>query len=200
MAIWGFSVTKRCAFRESTQEFSNVYHYFSSQIGVTDGELTARLNDIVAIERDLHSTLVTFVRGRVWTAGGPPADNEMRVQLTLTGTGNQATVSGLDRERAFLMQWPAGTDSRGKPVKLRKWFHSCGNAAGAGVAAPQLENTTRISAGNIATISARMNDLRLIGPIDEYLLVAESGREHTGPGEIHPFFEHHQFGNQWRAQ
>jgi hypothetical protein len=198
--IFGFSTTKRTPFRDSTQEFTNVYYYRVSATVTPDSELEARLNDIVTIERDLHSNVVTFIRGRVWEASGGPAENVMRVQINLSGTGNQTTISSMDKERAVLFQWPAGVDIRGKPVFLRKWFHSCGRCAGVTFGAAVLDNTVAILAADRATLATRINDLRLIGPLDEYLLVAKSGREHTGAGFAHPYLEHHQFGDMWRAQ
>jgi hypothetical protein len=200
MPLFGFSTTKRTAFRDSTQEFSNVYHYFQTGPAPNDAELEARLQEIVAIERDLHSTVVNFVRGRVWEAGGTPAQNQMRVQINLTGTGNQATIAGLDKERAVLMQWPAGVDIRGKPVTLKKWFHSCGRCNGASFTTQEMENLVALTSATRTTIATRANDLRIIGALDEYILRAESGREHTGAGTLNPYLEHHQLGDQWRAQ
>lgn len=198
--LFGFSITKRVAFRESTQEFSNVYYYKQTGPDPNNAELDARLNELVEIERPMHSTAVSFIRGRVWEAGGTPAENVMRVQKNLSGTGNQTVISELDRERAVLIQWPAGVDIRGKPVFLRKWYHSCGNCAGTTFGATQMQQSARISDANRSTIATQANNARLIGLADEYLLVAESGREHTSPGVCHPFLEHHQFGDQWRAQ
>lgn len=200
MPIFGFSVTKRVAFRESTQEFSNVYYYRVTAATTPDSELSARLDDVVAIEKDLHSTMVSFIRGRVWSQIGGPAENVMRVQKNLSGTGTGTVIGSMDRERAVLFMWPAGVDIRGKPVFLRKWFHSCGVCAGVTFTTGNLENSTAISDANRASIATRANDLRLIGPLDEYLLVAKSGREHTGAGTCHRFLEHHQLGDQWRAQ
>jgi hypothetical protein len=104
----------------------------------------------------------------------------------------------MDRERAFLMQWPAGKDSRGKPVFLRKWFHSCGGANGYDPTSGVLQQTSAIPESGRDAVSNKANGLRIIGPLDEWLLVAQSGREHTGPGRIHKFLEHHQLGDMWR--
>jgi hypothetical protein len=200
MTQFGFSITKRVGFRESTQEFSNVYFYERQLGNPVTADLDSRLEEIVAIERDLHSTSVSFIRGRVWESGGTPAQNVMRIQKNLSGTGNQAAITSFDRERAVLFMWPAGVDIRGKPVFLRKWYHACGRCNGVNFTAAILDQTVAIPEADRTTLATRINDVRIIGSADDYLLVAQSGRPHTGPGTAHKFLEHHQFGDQWRAQ
>lgn len=196
MARYGVSITKRVSFRGFEQEFSNVYFYgHPTAIQTNPG---AFIDDIVAIERDLHSTDVTFVRAAFWSAGGGPVANEMIHQKSLSGTGNQATNTSMDRERAVLIQWPAGKDSRGRPVFLRKWFHSCGAAAGQAFTTSQLQQTSGLLDAQRTAIANSANRLRIMGAVDQWLLMSKNGREHTGPGTCHKFLEHHQLGEQWR--
>lgn len=193
----GVAIVKSTNFRGVEQEFSNVYHYRAPGPGpVTNPD--AIINEIVAIERDLHATVVNFKRASLWSSGGTPAQNQMIHQMTLTGTGATAQNGAMDRERAVLMQWPAGLSVTGKPVFLRKWYHSCGTFAGQAMITNHLANTQAFTEAERTAMSARPNDLRIIGPVDEWLLVAESGREHTGPGRVHKWLEHHQLGDQWR--
>lgn len=199
MPTIGFAVTKEVQFRGALQPFTNVYYYKSPGPGPVPASAIDQVRDeVVAIERDLHSTEVNFTFYRGWLHTGDRQTSVMIKQGALSGTGNQGAAAAMDRERAFLMQWPAGLSVRNKPVYLRKWFHSCGACAGVGVLNGHLQNTTALSEGNRDTISTRMNDLRIIGPLDEWLLVAKSGREHTGPGRVHKWLEHHQLGDQWR--
>jgi hypothetical protein len=193
----GISITKSVNYRGVEQEFTNTYHYVTPGAGVA-GDHAALVAEIVAIERDLHSSDVTFRRAKVWSTGLGQQNNEMLHQQSLSGTGNQIVGGSMDRERAFLMQWPAGKDSRGKPVFLRKWFHSCGGANGYDPTSGVLQQTSAIPESGRDAVSNKANGLRIIGPLDEWLLVAQSGREHTGPGRIHKFLEHHQLGDMWR--
>jgi hypothetical protein len=198
MAVVAFSITKRVTFRDSTQEFSNVYHYKTTdRINATEGE--ARVNELVAFEKTIHSTEVTFVRGRAWNAGGTNQENDMVYQAPLSGTGTAAPVATLDRERAFLFRWPAGLDSRGKPVYLRKYYHACGTLGGAALSDAILKGTGGFSQATRDSIASLVNDIRFIG-VSTYQLCAESGRDSQGAAEAHKYLEHHQLGDQWRAQ
>lgn len=190
------AIVKSVTFRGAKQEFSNVYHYRYGVGGAAPA--LAQVTEIVNIEKDLHSTDVAFDRYAIWTSGGTKEQNQMIAQGTLSGTGNQGTSTFLDRERAVLMQWPAGLSSTGKPVYLRKWFHSCGHFAGIVITDAHARNTTAFTEAQRDTMSARANDLRLIGEVDQFMLVAESGREHTGAGRVHKWLEHRQLGDQWR--
>lgn len=199
MGIIGVSITKRVSYRESTQEFSNVYFYEITPVPTNAAAADPIIDEVKAYEVPLHSTEVTFVRGRLWTAGGSPAANEMISQKNLSGTGNQAPNSSLDRERAVLAYWPAGVDSRGKPVFLRKWYHSCGGCAGVAFVAGEMQQTVSLTSTKRDQIAAAVNDVEIIQG-GAGTLRAESGRQRTGNILIHKFLEHHQLGDQWRAQ
>jgi hypothetical protein len=194
----GISIEMETDFRLDVQPFSNVFHY-KSIVANPAAAAPELVTEIVGIMRDLHSTAVRFKKARVWTSGGNTQENNMIYQTNLSGTGNQALVTAFDRERAVLMQWPAGTSITGKPVKLRKWFHSCGRAALVAFNQAALENTGDLSREERDLIKDKANQLRLIGDTDQWLLCAESGREHTAPGDCHRFLEHRQLGDQWRS-
>jgi hypothetical protein len=199
----GLSITKSTAFRNSTQEFSNVYYYDAPSL-YSEADATALIDAMTAYEKTFHSSIVTFVRGRVWTAGGTPASNNMIAQKNLSGTGARTAVSSFDKERAFLFRLRAGVDSRGNPVYFRKWFHACGQFfSSQSVAGTVLDNTTGFDSTNRASMVAAMNQIGsgngAPGPVT---LMAKSGRQPTAGAtwEAHPFLEHHQLGDQWRAQ
>jgi hypothetical protein len=199
MALVGVSITKKTAFRDSVQEFSNVYHY--TYTGANPG--TALANDIVdaivAIEKNTHSGGVTFVRAKVWSAGGTQAENTMIFQKVLTGNGTGSSAD-IDKERAILIQWRAGNDSRGKPVRLKKWFHTIGpGAAAASITAGVANNTISFTAASRDAIANAFNGLRFLSvnaiPMQ---LCSATGRLAAEDAVAHKFLEHHQLGDMWR--
>jgi hypothetical protein len=199
----GVSITKSTPFRNSVQEFSNVYYY--EMLAMPDAAAANTIIDnIVVKEKTIHSTLVTFVRGRLWSQEGAPGLNEMITQKNLSGTGSAPTVSSFDKERAYLVRLRAGNDSRGNPVYLRKWFHSCGafgtaSAPGATI----LENTTGFSGAQLSGIESQVGWIGdANGSAGTPKICAKGGRLATvgANWQSHPFLEHHQLGDMWRAQ
>src|SRR5829696_8397343 len=121
MGLVGVSITKSTTFRGVAQEFSNTYYY--DVVGTPNATVTEEIIDaLVTKEKAKHGTPVTFVRAKGWSAGGTQAQNNMLVEKNLSGTGT-ITAGTADRERAFLVRFRAGQDSRGRPVYLRKWWH-----------------------------------------------------------------------------
>ncbi len=198
MAITGFSIVKRIAFRASTQEFQNVYYYQSPAAPVV-GDLDTLMNSIVETEKKLHSSAVTFVFGRAWSAGGTPTANIMLHQKALSGTGSFATDANMDRERAYLVSWPAGVDIRGKPVFLRKWYHGCGAPTGVTLTGGKLSQLDPLTDADRSAIAGLANEGRKRNTVAQgYDLCSKSGRINQGDAVCHRFLEHHQLGDQWR--
>jgi hypothetical protein len=200
MPQFSISITKSTVFRDSVQPFSNIYTYGGVGTMPNVGSATILINEIANIERALHSNDVTFTLGRLWSSGGTREENKMIATVTLTGNGSQATTADFDRERAVLVQWPAGKDKRGKKVYLRKWFHCSGNCNGISFAASVKSNLTRIPAADRTTIANQASNLARIGSTAEWGMIAPSGRERDGGDPItHPYLEHHQLGDKWRG-
>jgi hypothetical protein len=203
MARIGVSITKSVAFRNSTQEFSNVYYYDVSALP-DETQAEAFIDNLTTLEKTFHGSSVTFVRGRVWSQVGAPSSNNMIKQKNLSGTGARSTVAGMDKERAFLFRLRAGSDSRGNPVYLRKWYHACAQFTSA--QAPStgiLDNSTGWSSAERAAQVAAMNAIGgANGSPLSPALVSKGGRFATAGAtwEAHQFLEHHQLGDQWRAQ
>lgn len=206
MARIGISITKSVPFRNSVQEFSNVYYYENALAGQpSQSEAAALIDEVTATEKTFHSSAVTFVRGRCWSQQGSPGANEMIDQHNLSGTGSTTSDASMDRERAYLFRIRAGSDSRGNPVYLRKWFHAAGTFAGgpSPVAASVQANTAGFTQ---AQRDAMVNNMQTIGAIgggsEPWKLCSKGGRFPTaGAGfGAHQFLEHHQLGDQWRAQ
>lgn len=200
----GVSITKTTPFRNFAQEFSNVYYYESLTMP-TVAQADDLIDRLTTLEKTFHGNTVTFVRGRCWSQIGGPSENEMISQKNLSGIGSMTINANMDKERAFLFRLRAGVDGRGTPVYLRKWYHACGEfVAGQAASTGVLANTTSWTAGERAAQVAKMN---AIGdgngmPALTLKLCAKSGRL-PGAGntwEAHAYLEHHQLGDQWRAQ
>jgi hypothetical protein len=158
------------------------------------------LDGLVTFEKSIHAADVSFTMGRVWTAGGTPAENDMVLEQALSGVGQRTTATSWDRERAYLIQWPAGQNSIGRPVTLKKWYHTCGPILSSHtVNAGWLQNTVAFTPTERAAIATACNVLFERTPNGHTAtLCARSGRDATGPAEAHAYLEHHQLGDQWR--
>jgi hypothetical protein len=204
MARIGISLTKSVSYRNSTQEFSNVYYYTSSSPLPTENEADAMIDQLVAIEKAFHSTSVSYVRARCWSQGGSPGTNDMILQKNLAGTGSTTADNTMDRERAFLASIRAGVDSRGKPVYLRKWYHSCGTGPGSVAASTTIiAQTTGFTTTQRNAVGNAVSNISPIGTGGEvWTICAKSGREPSASfaWQGHSFLEHHQLGDQWRRQ
>lgn len=200
MALFGLSITKKTAFRDSTQEFSNVYHYQYTGLNPSTSFADQIIDAIVALERARHGAIVTFVFARLWSAGGSPAANQMIFQKPLTGVGGVANDTAIDKERAILIRWPNGVDARGRPKYLRKWYHTLAGAPfGVTVAAGVTSNSTKFTTAEQTTISNSADAFRApVVNAQSIGLCSPFGEAAAGAAQAHPYFEHHQFGNQWR--
>jgi hypothetical protein len=202
MARFGVNILKRVSFRGGVQHFGNTYYYDDPLGTPAVSTLEALVDDIVAKEKVRHSTQVTFVRGRCWSQVGTPAQNQMLVDKALSGTGAGSPVVGLDKERAYLVRFRAGTDSLGRPVYLRKWWHLCGSLPGASLSVGAMENTSELTSGERTTLETFADAIKQISvgtPSHQFNLVAKGGRAIDGPTNAHRFLEHHQLGDEWRG-
>lgn len=209
MSRFGVQLEKSLSFRGATQPFSNTYYYemaaANSPPDATGVIATANalLDALIPIERAQHSTAVAYVMGRVWSADGPKADRQMIVQRALSGTGGLSqTPTSLDRERAFLIRFRAGNDTRGRPVYLRKWFHLTVSAiASNSITSTMHEQTAQLTTPIRTALEAFGDSFKNItpgaGPVAH--LVGPTGREITGGTQAHPYLEHHQLGEAWRG-
>jgi hypothetical protein len=209
MARYGVQVEKSTSFRGAAQPFSNTYYYEGA---VANGDPTDPnaigyanniLDDVVALERAIHGTNVTFVMARCWSQIGTKEQNQMLVQRALSGNGTGAGPStAADKERAFLVRFRAGNDTRGRPVYLRKWFHlDIGVIASEGISNAQLQQTAQLTSGQRSQLETWANGFKTITPGagPNATLVAKNGRPIDGSTTAHPYFEHHQLGDAWRG-
>ena len=202
MTRFGVNVLKRFTFRGGTQHFGNTY-YYDDPLG-TPGltTLEALVDDIVAKEKAKHSAQITFVKGRLWTQIGTPSQNQMLVDKNLSGTGSATHLTGLDRERAYLVRFRAGVDSLGRPVYLRKWWHLSANIGGGSVTANQEEQLDELSTASRDGVVAFADSIKQItvgSPARTFSLVSKNGRAIDGATTAHRYLEHHQVGDEWRG-
>jgi hypothetical protein len=193
----GIQITKSTAFRGVQQEFSNVYHFNLATAITAPAE--SLIDEVTNNEKSFHSTLVNFVRAQCWSSGGTEAQNQMLHQKDLSGTGATSPGSSMDPERAVLTRWPAGFDSRGRPVYLRKYYHVRGVIGGVSTDSSAFQNqSTKFTPAQKASIAGAVDAVSEIGGTESWDLRAESGRDRTGGPEAHDWLEHHQLGDMWR--
>jgi hypothetical protein len=181
-------------------------YFYNNGVGTnpSESEALSLIDEVVAFEKSIHSTVVEFTFARLWNQGLTELLSQMIAQKPLTGNGTTATDTAMDRERAYLIRWRAGVDSRGNPVYLRKWYHSCGTFGGAASSVPASThaNLTALASANRTAIATKAQEIYNIGgspgPWD---LCAKSGRGVSlgNTPECHRFLEHHQLGDQWRG-
>jgi len=202
MARVGISITKSITFRGVAQEFSNTYYYEGPAL---PGETVAEtmIDFLVTEEKQIHATTVSFKRGRCWSAGGTNQTNQMIKDKALTGTGSATANSFLDRERAVLVRFRAGNDTKGRPVYLRKWWHlDVAAIGGSGISNPQAQNVDQLVSAQRATIVGWGDDIKQMTPTGgagTYNLCSKNGRLIDGATIAHPYLEHHQLGDMWRT-
>jgi hypothetical protein len=209
VARFGVQIEKSTSFRGAAQPFSNTYYYEAATANSPAnnasviGYANALLDAIIPIERGAHSPNVTFVAARCWSQIGTPAQNEMIVQRSLSGAGTGGGAStAMDKERAFLVRFRAGVDSKGRPVYLRKWFHlDVGVLGGAGITNAQLVQTEQLTTAQRSALETIANNLKTVTPASGPVanLVAKGGRPIDGGTTAHPYLEHHQLGDAWRG-
>jgi hypothetical protein len=200
MAHFGVSITKKTAFRDSVQSFSNTYHYWYVGLNPSSSLANDIIDRLVVVEKTLHSSAAQFIYARLWSAGGSPSQNTMIFEKALNTYGTNPFDASIDRERAHLFQWSAGKDSRGRPVRLKKWFHSMGAIAGISVAGGVGANTSGFTEAQRTTLeswAAPLNPLVVNG--SGMSLVSATNRGTDGNVRAHKYLEHHQLGDEWRG-
>lgn len=191
-------------FRNSVQEFSNVVYYDGLAGDPSQAAADTLIDELVGKLRPLYASNINFVRGRLWRQTADKATTEMLSQKNLTGTGSGGTFNGnMDKERAYLFRLRAGVDSRGNPVYFRKWIHACFDLGGIATSNAILANSAGFTTANRTALAALVSGLGSCGSGGTLgTICSKNGRTSTAGAnwEAHPFLEHHQLGDQWRAQ
>ena len=201
MARFGVSIEKSISYRGAAQPFANVYHYEGGLTPSANVSLENMLDQLVTKEKAIHSTAVAFLRGRVWSTGLGQSENNMIVDKALSGTGAETPHTIMDRERAFLVRFRAGTDSRGRPVYLRKWWHLDLNlVASTAISNAMLQQTAEMTTAQRAALVAIADGFKQLTVAGTPMnLVSQQGRPISGSTTAHRFLEHHQLGDEWRT-
>lgn len=194
MALMGISITKSVPFQGVGERFSNVYHY---EHPVADEAVAAAfIQRLVDIETFLHSPIVSFVEGRVWSAGGTPAENQTILIQDLNAVGIADTDPHMYRENCWVMSWKTGRPSAtGKPVHLRKFFH--GQSQYAAVPIEDVTNGQQpLPAAGVAFLQDAANNIQnLVVSGGTHPLTAPSGRKAVNAAKIDPFLQSREFHN-----
>lgn len=125
MPPFAVSITKSVSFRGAAEEFSNVYHYDIDAPFTTEQGWRDLVDAIVALEKPVHSTLVTYKSARVWgpTNQGPNASTT-RLIADLTGTGSNNGGGVIWPELCVVGQFFVGRASGTQRKRfLRKYYH-----------------------------------------------------------------------------
>src|SRR5215217_3241782 len=153
---------------------------------MTPAQATQLAQNVKAQEVPLHANDVSFLRFSVWLDTGSKATSEMISQGPLSGVGGFVANTSMDRERAYLVRWPAGNDSRGRPVYLRKWFHACGSISGATLSSAMLQQTAQIDATQKGALETLANGFNTVSDgTDAKVLEGPPGRSRTGQAKSH---------------
>jgi hypothetical protein len=199
----GIAITMSTPFRGVSQEFSNVFYYQdpAQVIKIGSSGADSLIDELVAAMKPWHSTVVSFVRGRLWWQTGDKSTTEMISTKALSGTGTIPTDSSMDKERAFLLRIRAGNDSRGNPVYLRKWFHVCCWFNSSTAETGLLQQTSAFSQSKRDSVAGLVNSIKTIGTLEEWHLCSKVGRNYDSGADFscHKYLEHHQLGDAWRA-
>lgn len=122
----GVAITKRVNFRGINEEFSNVYHYDVPAItALALNETDLIIDRLVALEKAVHSSGVSFATARVWETGGTPAENETLRIRDLSGSGTLGSTYTFYKELAVVVNLYTGRSSTtGRRVYLRKYIRA----------------------------------------------------------------------------
>jgi hypothetical protein len=200
-------IEKQVSFRGSVQPFSNTY-YYDAAVALDPpesavGYVNDLLDDLIPLDRGIHGNTVTYTMARAWSQIGTKEQNQMIVQRPLSGTGTiNSSLANLDPERAWLVQFRAGVDSRGRAVYLRKWLHlNIATLGGTNIGSAELAQTSQLPTAHKTAIEAWGESIKTLTPGagPNAVLKAKSGRGITGATKAHPWLEHHQLGDQWRG-
>lgn len=129
--IVGVHITKSATWRGVPEEFENVYHY-DTELRTSQADFEELVNDIVRVERTIHTADVSFVRARVHgPTDGTLADGTkdkaadiMRYVVDLTGTGAALAGAAIGPEASYVGRWYLGRSAKGYKQYLKKFFHT----------------------------------------------------------------------------
>ena len=129
-------IDKSFSYRGAAERWSNRYH-LNGSVPATQAEWLAITNALVAIEKTLYPPGVTVVFASGYASDTGPAvytrDFTVAPDAVVPGTLAPGTGVQLGGDEAFWVRWFCGqTNSRGKKIYLRKYFHNAYRDASGG--------------------------------------------------------------------
>lgn len=197
---WYVEIKKQAFWRGNPHTWVNRYILSGSQPSGSDAEtVISALHDIEDQMEPAHASGagIGFVIGSAYPSGsgGPFA---VVPYNTSEGAGSATGFSGAGwtdadqgwaptLETCMMMETPiTGLNSRGKPISLRKYFRgvmSGGNEA---------EGTTGVTADDITGSEAVCLPWKTGMGSSNWVVIAPSGAQASGPPVCHPFLVNHQ--------
>lgn len=189
------AVEKEATFQGRTERWSNVYCYDMADVSISAQE--ALQDAVVAAERPVHATSVTFKRTRLFTTEGLNLGDSgimySIMERNTPGTMGATGTGSFYKECAVLIKWPLprmvkALGGLGRQRSLKKWIHM-----GGGGPLSASEMTGEVALGSTAkapflTYAAAVrtpNGAKLVSPAD--------GAEPSDTAIVHPWLEHRQF-------
>lgn len=195
MGVFAYSVTKNTQWRGDTQGFSNLYHYELDSDEPSEQVLSDMIDIIVAAEKLVHGSAVTFDIARVWGPVNPNGSGgRMRLVKDLSGNGSQVSTATWYREFAYLCVFPLGRyGSKNRPQFLRKWIRPCTTLGGG----TNITSGTDKITPEPTSLTNYMNAIRSVaqgaGGAPTSLCNA-SGEHKADDFHLYDYLEHRQFG------
>jgi len=128
-AVTGLTLVKKFTYRTNpNEEFSNTYHFKNSPPG-DDASWTVLMNDVVAKERLVFPSSVSYSRAYGYDSDDAKAHHVFSHDFTVPGPppigGGVSSAHPMAGDQAACVFWKtARLNSRGKPIYLRKYLHA----------------------------------------------------------------------------
>lgn len=125
------TLVKKFTYRgDANEEFSNTYWFKSPPPG-NDASWTVLMNDVVAQEKKLLASDVTYVRALGHDSDDPTATHVFQYNFAIPGpppTGTWPLPGGgvhrMAGDQAYVLRWETDAlSTKGKRIYLRKFFH-----------------------------------------------------------------------------
>lgn len=188
----GVALTKQFPYRNTQEEFTNVFTY-----EVPTADIATAQNLVAALlahEKANHASIVKFTKSRVWTTGGTPAENVTIYISDLADFGTLGEDPGMHAQACYEVQWKTDRPSAtGKPVYLRKYLRSFATYASTGLTAGVYAGSTPLPTPIKTALQAYADKLNpLVTSSGNYDLIAPSGRKVTARATMPTYMSLHE--------
>lgn len=178
MALYAAAISKQTLWHAQQERYDNVYYYDGPNFQAGDENFKRVLDALVEAEKNVHGTNVTFVQGRMWSAGGTKEQNQTMALVDYSGTGRIAGNS-MFKEACILVEWvTARPNILGRKVYLRKYIRP-GMHPNIRAGLEEMDGTGRLSANDKAVYKAYADAVQQINPgfgAVPWVLTSKSGR------------------------